>query len=264
MNKTTIKFIQEILSEKGLYSGNIDGIAGPITYNALDTIDDLPAEWKPERKLCGFVQLLAREHQIDAGPLDGLWGPQTQYGFDSLFNMLKKRKKPLIIRPEEIAQINPHGWPSQADEQNLIDFFGKVGENQKRMQLPYPHKLSWDTSTTVNRIMCHEKIHDSLQKVLTNILEFYGIQKIQRLRLDLWGGGFNVRPMRGGTRHSMHSWGIAMDYDPNRNRLQWGRDKAAFARPEYDAWWSFWEEEGWISLGRTRNFDWMHIQAAKI
>jgi hypothetical protein len=62
----------------------------------------------------------------------------------------------------------------------------------------------------------------------------------------------------------MHSWGIAMDYDPERNKLKWGRDKAAFAWPEYDAWWRLWEEEGWISLGRQRNFDWMHIQAAKL
>jgi hypothetical protein len=28
----------------------------------------------------------------------------------------------------------------------------------------------------------------------------------------------------------------------------------AFAQPEYDAWWRFWEEEGWVSLGRTKNY----------
>lgn len=62
----------------------------------------------------------------------------------------------------------------------------------------------------------------------------------------------------------LHSWGIAIDYDPDRNQLQWGRDRAVFAGPDYDAWWQFWEEEGWTSLGRTRNFDWMHVQAAKL
>ena len=25
-----------------------------------------------------------------------------------------------------------------------------------------------------------------------------------------------------------------------------------------------WEEEGWISLGRARDFDWMHVQAARL
>jgi hypothetical protein len=62
----------------------------------------------------------------------------------------------------------------------------------------------------------------------------------------------------------MHIWGIAMDYDPNRNKLRWNSDKAVFAREEYRRWWEFWEEEEWVSLGRSRNFDWMHVQAARI
>jgi len=62
----------------------------------------------------------------------------------------------------------------------------------------------------------------------------------------------------------MHSWGIAVDYDPVKNKLKWGRDKASLPKGEYDMWWKFWEEEGWVSLGRQRNFDWMHVQAAKL
>ena len=82
--------------------------------------------------------------------------------------------------------------------------------------------------------------------------------------LDLWGGCHNIRPIRGGTRRSAHSWGIAIDFDSDRNQLHWGRDKATFAKPEYDYWWKYWEEEGWVSLGRIRNFDWMHLQAARL
>jgi len=89
------------------------------------------------------------------------------------------------------------------------------------------------------------------------------MRESKTLKLDLWGGCLNVRRMRGGRKYSTHSWGIAVDYDPLHNRLKWGRDKALFARPEYNKWWEFWEKEGWVSLGRTRNFDWMHIQAAK-
>ena len=65
-------------------------------------------------------------------------------------------------------------------------------------------------------------------------------------------------------RYSMRSWGIAIDDDPARNRLKWKRDRANFAKPDYDAWWRFREEEGWVSLGRSRNYDWMHVQAARL
>ena len=85
-----------------------------------------------------------------------------------------------------------------------------------------------------------------------------------KLRLDRWGGCLNVRKMRGGSSWSMHAWGIAIDFDPDRNQLKWGRDRAVFARPDYDAWWRCWEDEGWTSLGRTKNYDWMHVQAARL
>ena len=103
-----------------------------------------------------------------------------------------------------------------------------------------------------------------MKAVLTKVLELYGIEEIQRLGLDVWSGCVNVRKMRGGTEWSMHSWGIAVDYDDTNNQLKWGRDKARFARPEYDKWWQCWEKEGWESLGRKKNYDWMHVQAAKI
>ena len=68
----------------------------------------------------------------------------------------------------------------------------------------------------------------------------------------------------GGRAMSMHSWGIAIDFDPAHNRLRWGRDRARLAGPDYRAFLDIWEAEGWISLGRERNYDWMHIQAARL
>ena len=82
--------------------------------------------------------------------------------------------------------------------------------------------------------------------------------------LDIYGGCYAPRKKRGGSTWSTHAWAIALDFDPDRNQLNWGRDKASFARPEYDDWWDCWEAEGWVSLGRERNFDWMHVQAAKL
>jgi hypothetical protein len=264
MNKKVIRFIQQQLNALGLNAGNDDGILGNRTLRALEKVEGIPRNWSGKRKAIAFVQLLAKQNEIETGEIDGYWGPQTEFAYDSLYQRLVEGREPEIWRPEDLDDLNPNGWPVQTPESELIQMYGEPGLNQTMIDLPYPHKLSWKTSTIINRFSCHEKVHDSLQRVLNRVLDHYGLEDIKRLRLDLWGGCLNVRKMRGGERYSMHSWGIALDYDPARNKLKWGRDRASFAKPEYDTWWKLWEEEGWVSLGRTRNFDWMHVQAAKL
>ena len=79
-----------------------------------------------------------------------------------------------------------------------------------------------------------------------------------------FGGCYENRAIRGGTRPSTHSWGIALDFDPDNNPLARSEShKATFKGPEYNKWWQFWEDEGWVSLGRTLGYDWMHVQAAR-
>jgi len=133
-----------------------------------------------------------------------------------------------------------------------------------KVSLPYPLRLAWDVSTTVVSTQCHQKVATSIQKVLEQVLLYYSFDTVQQLRLDLYGGGFNLRAKRGGSSLSTHSWGIAFDFDPEHNQLKWNGSKAMFARPEYDYWWQCWESEGWVSLGRSRNYDWMHVQAARL
>lgn len=264
MKKKAIRFVQAQLNARGLDAGPEDGLLGPRTVAALNRVEGIPEDWSKTRKAVAFVQLLAKEHDIETGKVDGYWGPQTDHAFGVLVQILVEGREPEIWRPEDLPDVNPNGWPSQAPQEKLFQYYGGVGENQTSVELPYPHRLSWNKAAVVRRFQCHERVHDTLQRVLTRVLNHYGMEGIQRLRLDLWGGCLNVRAMRGGTSYSLHSWGIAVDYDPERNQLEWGRDRAHFARPEYDAWWRLWEEEGWVSLGRQRNFDWMHVQAAKL
>ncbi len=261
--KNRISLLQTLLKQKGYYTGNIDGLMGPNTLAGISRLDGINSSWSEKRKIIGALQLLAKESGIDSGTIDGYWGPTTAEAFSQLKHLVEQGRKPALWRPEDLVDVNPNNWPKQYTPE-FDEFYGKPGENLVRIQFPYPHKLSWAPYSVVNSTSCHKKVKESLEKVLENVLDHYTLDEIKRLKLDSFGGCFNKRKIRGGNRWSMHSWAIALDFDTTRNALKWGRDKASLAKPEYNKWWELWEEEGWVSLGRQRNFDWMHVQAAKI
>jgi hypothetical protein len=62
----------------------------------------------------------------------------------------------------------------------------------------------------------------------------------------------------------MHAWGIAIDFDAANNGLKWNHTRASLAHPDCIPFWEIWESVGWLSLGRAKDFDWMHVQAAKL
>lgn len=271
MRAATVRLLQQSLVREGFQLGEVDGKLGKKTYTAVGLAlakrsMELPEEWQGwsrNRQCIAMLQLLCKEKDIEVGKIDGQWGPQTEYANDMLVYYHVHGEFPIPFRDTVLLNVNPNKWPQQAASE-LTRYYGKVGENQTKLELPYPHRLSWDLRKTIHSFSCHEKVHDSASRVLQRVLEHYGPERIKELRLDRWGGCLNVRKMRGGSSWSMHSWGIAIDYDTEFNQYRWGRDRATLAGPEYDAWWRFWEEEGWVSLGRARNFDWMHIQAAKL
>lgn len=223
--------------------------------------------WPTSRKILAAQQALCRLAGIDAGAIDGLMGPQTRYALEVWDARAKGDTTAETWRdseggPATLPQGPVHNvWPVQSD---VARVFGKPGENQAMLALPYPMRLAWDLDVTVSRMSIHEQVHDSAKRVLERVLDAYGPTGIRTLGLDLFGGCLNVRTMRGGSALSMHAWGIAIDIDPDRNQLKWGRDKARLARPDAETWWRLWEEEGWISLGRARDYDWMHVQAARL
>jgi hypothetical protein len=262
--KRRTELLQILLKEQGWYSGKIDGELGPLTLAGISKIPEVDTSWSNAKKVMGAIQAFAVRNNIPCQPIDGLWGPISEEAFNQLRKLkIPDANIPPVWRPEEIDDANPNNWPKQYTPE-FDAFYGSQGSNLVSVQLPYEHRFSWELDKRIRSFKCHAKVADSISNVLTKVLAHYGQAEIRRLRLDVWGGCFNIRPIRGGTQPSMHSWGIAIDYDPNRNKLRWGAEKAVFAREEYKPWWEFWEEEGWISLGRSRNFDWMHVQAARI
>jgi len=156
-------------------------------------------------------------------------------------------------------------WPKQSYDE-MTRFYGEPGTNCPLLYVPkgYPMIIAWDKERVLTRFACNKKIHEPVTRVLTKTLEHYKQEGIKKLGLHLFGGCLNVRKMRGGSSWSIHSWGAAIDFDPEKNQLKWGKDRAQFAKPEYDEWWKFWEAEGGVSLGRARNYDWMHVQFARL
>lgn len=152
-------------------------------------------------------------------------------------------------------------WPRQSE---CPAFYGKPGMNQTLLILPYPMRLAWDRQIVVGKITINKKCAESAKRALDKIASIYTGAQRQALGIDLFGGCYNNRPMRGGSQLSMHAFACAIDFDPERNQLKWGKDQARLAQDDAIPFWKAWEEEGWVSLGRTRNFDWMHVQAARL
>jgi hypothetical protein len=128
------------------------------------------------------------------------------------------------------------------------------------IKLPYPMRLGWDKKTKVKTMRCHKLVASDFIKVFEDILKIYGYDKIVELGIDIFWGCFNFRSMRGGSDYSRHSWGIAIDLDSERNQLHENSKTARFARPEYKDMIDIFYKHGFISLGREKNYDWMHFE----
>jgi lysozyme family protein len=253
--------------------GDVDGDYGPLSQAAIQAFllhqgEAAAAGWRGERLIIAGAQALCRLDKIDVGGIDGVIGPQTRYAFEVYAGRKAGDTSPEKWRdPDENKPPNTPppaqaaNWPRQG---GVPAYFGGLGQNQTKLKFPYPMRLAWSPSQTVNSTSCHSKVHDAARRVLARVLEHYGEAKIRDLRLDYFGGCLNVRKMRGGSAWSMHSWGIAFDFDPDRNQLKWDHTRAAFAKPAYKKWFELWEEEGAISLGRARDYDWMHVQFARL
>lgn len=283
-----IRDVQTRLKKLGLYDGDVDGMVGSRTKAAVKAFmlqqgvagHEL---WLIDRRLVATRQLICRLDGIEVGPIDGLLGPQTKYAIevwdarqissgptapsvenwrdDSVAPQASSKPLPAISSKHVKAPSVKPVWPRQ----NAMDsFYGPKGTGQTTLLLPYQMYLAWDLDSPVNRFTCHSKVKESLYRIFARTLDHYGIDEIRRLRLDLFGGCLNVRKMRGGSAWSIHSWGCAVDIDPEHNQLRWNHERASLAREEYDAFWSFVYDEGAISLGRERDYDWMHFQFARL
>lgn len=227
-----------------------------------------------------WIQSRLTSHGFPVGPIDGVIGDKTTAAIkafqsrngilpsgkadEATIAALRSTSAGPVVRPigeDQPAPTIKSVWPRQAD---VSAFYGAVGTSQTSIAIPFDMWLAWDKSVRVRKMTLHTKVAASAERVLQAVAGLYSAQERKTIGLDLFGGSLNVRKMRGGSAWSMHSWGIAIDFDPERNQLKWGRDKARLAQSDAVPFWLEWEKEGWVSLGRARDFDHMHVQAARL
>lgn len=81
-----------------------------------------------------------------------------------------------------------------------------------RLDLPFPLRLSWDPARTITRMMCHRR----MTRIIASVFDCIQERALQST-ITSFGGCFAFRPQRTGSKLSAHSWGIAIDLNPESN-----------------------------------------------
>ncbi len=124
----------------------------------------------------------------------------------------------------------PAAWPAPPNGfQAIRDTFGDIlkyirddgsidprweVERMVKAVLPFPIPLSWDTSQKVTTIRCHKLVAPLVEDVFKRIAA-QGLKST----VKTYGGCYVYRPKRGQVKPSTHSWGIAIDLNPNTNAM---------------------------------------------
>jgi LysM repeat protein len=104
---------------------------------------------------------------------------------------------------------------------NIYDYLREDGtldprwevEQLARAPLPFSIPLSWDRSKLVTNLYCHTKWKGFIPEVFATV-EREGLRE----EIKTFGGCFNFRAKRSSGKLSTHSWGIAIDLNPETNQ----------------------------------------------
>lgn len=146
-------------------------------------------------------------------------------------------------------------------------------ENIRRIEPPAGWQLYYQDDdrglVRVSGIRLHHKLEDSFRDVLSEVWDHARREIgtaasddairawLHERRLDQHVGGFNYRPIRGGsTRLSLHSYGIAIDWDGEHNP----QGRSRYTLPDW--WYAVWSAHGWSDGRHFSPPDPMHVQFA--
>ena len=247
-----------------------DGLIGPKTLKAL--CEKLAITYISTQKAC--VKAIQSCVGVTA---DGVVGSQT---IDAI---LAKISKPTIIDTvkgvwnklfgsKEVVEAEPFKptemkYKSKLIKQSTIrrgdSSFGPAGCEDRLVSVKVPegYPLKYD-GKPVKSIRIHELVADRLEAALNDILAYYGpdIEKIAP-GACVYDGSYNFRKTRNSSSQSIHSWGLAIDFDASNNQLKTKSPYARLSQDIYKPFFDILEHHGFASLGRRSDSDWMHVQA---
>jgi hypothetical protein len=170
---------------------------------------------------------------------DGFWGPKSVRACERhLRGMMPK----------------PNPWPTP-DEQSMRAYYGQSGDEKALTYIDVRGLGVQYIDADVSRIRCHHQVAESLLRVIKRIAD-----SPHRGILEHYAGCYLNRPMRGGTRPSKHSWGVAIDLWPAENSLHrhWPT-KALMPLGVMEIF----AAEGWTPAGAFWGRDAMHFEATQ-
>ncbi len=188
------------------------------------------------------IEILALQRRIGVAA-DGFWGPKSIAAVQEHLRGLMPVRSP---------------WP-KPDDASLRRFYGAPGTESNLVSIVLPFPMYYEGRLTKSTRV-HRKCAESLLRVLREIGDRYqGLRDVIEEAED-FGGVYNNRPMRGGTRPSVHAYGAAIDLDADDNGLHdpWPT-KADMPLEVMEAF----AREGWTSAGAFWGRDAMHHQATQ-
>lgn len=200
----------------------------------------------------------------------------TNDKLNSLDNYLNQYNIPkYVVGKGRVARIGSYGSTTKKNTDEVygfIDYNRMINdttsaaveyqkEHIKYFKLPYP--LYNYLNKPVEYIPLHKKVGDSFIYALEEVLDFYGLDYINKLALNQTAGGFVFRANRNqSSAPSPHAYGIAVDFAADLNQNAWNFKDSLFSNDVYRPFLDILEKWGWYNLGRYGNFDAMHFQAA--
>lgn len=247
--------VEKIKRIQKLVNVTADGVIGPKTLQAICNKIDVPyssdktTTIKNIQKACNsYADGIIGNNTLNA-ILNSIEDDKPTIKVDKSLNLKNRTYKHKLIKQSSIRRGNSAFGPAGCEDR-LVSV--KVPEN-------YP--LKYD-GKRVKSIRIHELVADRLEAALNDIIDYYG-DDIETIAPGacVYDGSYNFRKTRNSSSQSIHSWGLAIDFDASNNQLKTKAPNARLSQDVYKPFLDILEHHGFLSLGRNSNKDWMHVQA---